>query len=628
MDYTRKTVEGCDCIVWQFPELPEDAKAADREKTVRRKRRDVVGAEHEDMCMLDTSYSATDSPQYCDIIIISKRLNAWETCICDYYKNMAYEVEKRSKSKPASSFSLVVRMLGKVFVTISFWPTTNKIMVQPGDRDQDNLLEWLRSLKFYFNKVMLSLSDELKDKMDSPAPDTANLQIVASHINAPSEDFTATSPSTKALAIGTGGHHHVPASKLIVDLPPIASVKQLKPSPSVCDGTSDAKPEESTPQASVRSKTDTGKDRIQNEGNRSIVVNEMLCFIQNRMDVLPSENIVKTCVVFYKPEVITCSKQHVYEVTENVRNASLRNRKRQPGQNSKEDVMDIIKVLHAVDASVMPCYVAKDLTNLPPLNAYDTDVIKLRSEMNDIKASINVIQESHKDIREMSQILKAMAAKSSKDCHSARSLLPDRLRHDDMHDHDIIANDSDSAAPESDCLSQTYTVVDEVLCSDSEHTHMDTLDNIVEDERDNAPRRPRSNPPKDKSSISSRHEEHIVRGNGHSSVIRAAQQQSHKLGRSYRDAVLSRAERPRSDPYETGKTATGIFITRLEPKTTAAHVAVQVRKESGLTVRPEKLATRHASYSSFYIRGNRRCQAQLLNADLWPKGALVKPFME
>ena len=69
-----------------------------------------------------------------------------------------------------------------------------------------------------------------------------------------------------------------------------------------------------------------------------------------------------------------------------------------------------------------------------------------------------------------------------------------------------------------------------------------------------------------------------------------------------------------------------VFITRLNTKTTSAHVDLRVRKETCLTERTQKLGMRYVFYSTFYIKGNQRCLDELLGADLWPKGSMLKPF--
>ena len=67
-------------------------------------------------------------------------------------------------------------------------------------------------------------------------------------------------------------------------------------------------------------------------------------------------------------------------------------------------------------------------------------------------------------------------------------------------------------------------------------------------------------------------------------------------------------------------------MTRLSSRTTTQQVERNVHVETGLTVRAEKLDTRYNTYCSFYIKGDRRLRDQLLSADIWPEGTLVKPF--
>ena len=72
----------------------------------------------------------------------------------------------------------------------------------------------------------------------------------------------------------------------------------------------------------------------------------------------------------------------------------------------------------------------------------------------------------------------------------------------------------------------------------------------------------------------------------------------------------------------------GIFVTRLGKDTTSANVAIHVLRETGITVRPEKLRTKYDTYTSFLIpiKKNSRRYNILLDANNWPMGCLVGPF--
>ena len=73
---------------------------------------------------------------------------------------------------------------------------------------------------------------------------------------------------------------------------------------------------------------------------------------------------------------------------------------------------------------------------------------------------------------------------------------------------------------------------------------------------------------------------------------------------------------------------TGTFVSRLDARTTAAELTLFIRHEFGLSVRPEKLTNKTGLCSSFYIPGNRHLRQKLMNADMWPEGTLIKPFMQ
>jgi hypothetical protein len=77
---------------------------------------------------------------------------------------------------------------------------------------------------------------------------------------------------------------------------------------------------------------------------------------------------------------------------------------------------------------------------------------------------------------------------------------------------------------------------------------------------------------------------------------------------------------------KNNQTATGLFVTRLSPRTTTRQLILHLRRETGYSIYPEKLATKYDTYSSWYIRANSQCMRDLLNPSLWPKNTLVKPY--
>jgi hypothetical protein len=76
------------------------------------------------------------------------------------------------------------------------------------------------------------------------------------------------------------------------------------------------------------------------------------------------------------------------------------------------------------------------------------------------------------------------------------------------------------------------------------------------------------------------------------------------------------------------RTCIGVFITRMREQTTELQVCRHVLKETdiNITCRPEKLRTRFSGYSSFLIQCQGQVRSQLRDPEIWPPGALVKPF--
>ena len=607
-DFNLKTVEGVSCIVWNFPALSENPKIADKEKTARRKRRDNVGADNEDVFMLDISRS-TDKKQYCDLIFISQRHSAWEQIITDYYKDM--DVEKKVRK---TNYSLTIKKpLGKILVTVTIYPSTNKVMVQPGDRCESNLLEWIRASKFYLQKVLnsqsaVSTSCSTEHKAGQPPSHdhvaAENMMVSMPHITVPTSN--ADTPTVTPSA----------------NVPGMVPVAMLETSKSILTSSSSS----ANGDGGARSKVFTA---------RPIHVNEMLCFIQNRMDTLPADFIVKTCTSFYHPDVIAVGKTQIFDHTKDVRDdPSQRHRRIRAGEHkSQNDVYDIIGLFHTLELKVTPSYVAMDLTNLPPLGAFDNDVISLRSELNEMKSSIQQLTESQQDIKTITQMVKSLCVSNA----GVRDALPLRM------DTDAPGCSSPPAAEQFAATSMVdasfLTVSEASITPISNHTSTPEPPNNSHNQQAVEISFPHATPemehPHSHGSGNTKDRQHsnIVFGCGHSTILKSSLSSvNHERDRRSKPANgagrTSGANKTVSRQGQSGKAVSGIFITRLDPKTTASHVALHIRKETRLTVRPEKLLTRHASYSSFYIRGNQRCRSELLSRDLWPKGVLVKPFYD
>ncbi len=71
-----------------------------------------------------------------------------------------------------------------------------------------------------------------------------------------------------------------------------------------------------------------------------------------------------------------------------------------------------------------------------------------------------------------------------------------------------------------------------------------------------------------------------------------------------------------------------MFVTRLHSQTLAGDTDALVYDETGLRIKCEKLITKYDTYSSFCIRCADTIAEKFLNPNIWPKGVMVKKYLE
>ena len=153
--------------------------------------------------------------------------------------------------------NIVSNCLDDLF-TITLYKRTQRILVQPGNQEEKNLLKFIDDLTSILS-LRLSL---VKSTVSSTRTEE-------------SENYTQN--NKKQENPGSAGLTNEPTgSELKVSLPPLPKMN-----------------------------TNT--------------TNELLCFTQNRMQSLPVDNIIKLCVDFYSAEEITVTKKLLFDQTDSIR---------------------------------------------------------------------------------------------------------------------------------------------------------------------------------------------------------------------------------------------------------------------------------------------------------------------
>ena len=150
----------------------------------------------------------------------------------------------------------------------------------------------------------------------------------------------------------------------------------------------------------------------ENEPQVGYTVNELLCFISNKMDVMTQDLLVKLSTDFYGKGVIDNAKKLVYAKC-NALNLDIvlpRFVKRQGPKKKHSDVLDIIGLCHEVHevGSKLPVFVARDLSNMPPVSANSFDVASLMRDIEDMKLQLLGLADMSRLSREINDVVNSI----------------------------------------------------------------------------------------------------------------------------------------------------------------------------------------------------------------------------
>ena len=79
-----------------------------------------------------------------------------------------------------------------------------------------------------------------------------------------------------------------------------------------------------------------------------------------------------------------------------------------------------MKVLLSLELKDIPSYLAQDLSKIPPLSAFDNDIIALHKDIEMIKSNLAIVKDCHKDVAVIKEDLKEIRhMQSHTQCKSA-----------------------------------------------------------------------------------------------------------------------------------------------------------------------------------------------------------------
>ena len=137
----------------------------------------------------------------------------------------------------------------------------------------------------------------------------------------------------------------------------------------------------------------------------SVIVDELLCFLANKIDVLPPQSIADLCRTTYDEGEIEAAKKRLFDLCADEN--SSRFRRRQGPKKSAVNLDDMMRLLQEKGTDV-PLFVARNLSRLPPITFDSIDVSSLlhsvrraQLEIDVLKASVGIQRDATVDLTEI-----------------------------------------------------------------------------------------------------------------------------------------------------------------------------------------------------------------------------------
>lgn len=554
-------VEGVSCVSWTFHDIDDNSSKATKR---RRDVKNAVGTNLHDVPLLDSKH-ILNGRAYCDIIIFTKHIDKWEKVICQYYDSNG---SVASDPKPISNGHMITWSNGdSPVMSASFWPESQKFMLQPGDQHEKHLLKWIHDFP--------SLKGEVFGHMEGSEDACYNNDVHPHDNEIGSKDLCILDSTTS---------HEQPQSvsssqisnteELVVKLPP--------PKP---------------------------------------YINELLCYVQNKVESCPRDTLAQICSDFYSFDVIKSAKELLSVSAAPKSNRRLVNRR--GNDRCIQSMKDIIDMFLEMEVTNVPIFVARNLADIPPTSIDSMDSVKVLSEIASVKAQLGQISTGHQELLEMIRGTVA-GLPSRKPLHGHADDLDSSLCDIEQTDTNMAEQDSEEEPEVLFVENPKVTVSTRVFRRTDDSKGMLKKRSYLEVASGDVARNPAVStqrlPHQQNSQLQQRTQRHtntsdIVIGSGAHSLKAAQSVTSYSGSRTHKDMETRQP-----------KQCTGVFVSRLKPKTSCDNVASHVWSVAGHRVDVEKLQTRYQSYTSFYVKCSRHIRMDLLNGELWPSGALIKPF--
>ena len=339
----------------------------------------------------------------------------------------------------------------------------------------------------------------------------------------------------------------------------------------------------------------------------TVVIDELLCYLANKVDVLNADALVTLCVGTFTEQFIEDSKLKLYNLCKRGPNdppidGLSKFTKRKGDKKSAQNVKDMIGVFNE-QATNIPTFVAANLNLLPPLNTSSIDVVSVLRSVETLKA----------DVRNM------------KTCMDAQQAVMRDIQSSSFQSHT------------SNMVNMQYTP--DITVTKFPNNVRETYAKQVSSSSLTLPQPPRggnaargrggmqrNRPRRERSahSVVSRDNNNVGSGNDD-----ASEWETQRPRRRKRKFITGKStQNPELNGVENAPSIANVFVTRLPPRATEGDIAAYLLANLHIECNVKKIMnTKHDNvFSSFHIQCTIDDPNRLLDPNLWPEHSLFRKW--
>lgn len=348
-----------------------------------------------------------------------------------------------------------------------------------------------------------------------------------------------------------------------------------------------------------------------------VIINTVICFIQNKMLMLPSGTIIKLCADHFSSEEIEVAKNKLFTAcpSETARMISRKGMKK-----DISNIEDILKRLNELDPAhaANPMFVTHDLNSLPSITFDYCDVSTLVTKIENMYKDIHLLKSG------MEMQLENVAELTAKTalCDPTNGPVQRKVLvlddPDGEEENELIkeSNTSICVVPQSVNVQSTSAALQMTLaCKNAtRRTRRGDLNSSYDPTRTNQNKFPES--------VTYEKDEEedgwqtIMRVNGKRKEVKLKNYSNSGIIGSGKSVVTLKT-------VQKQKFAS-VFVSRIDPANSAECVKTYLKNKLTLDVNVQEVKAKYDTYKSFHVTCACDDPLVFMNSDTWPDGTFVK----